>query len=144
MDIDDTHSIDHCPNNLPSGNDAFTIAFNVLERVARENYFAIHDAPYDGNRLFASIAYQLESIAACSVDKSTLRQMVVDYLENNSNLYNPYNTDTEPPTAQDAYIETTADHELQMELHWANYVQRLKDGAWGDHIAVQSICEMLQ
>ena len=130
MDIDDTHSIDHCPNSLPSGNDAFTIAFNVLERVARENCFAIHDAPYDGNRLFASIAYQLESIATCSVDKSTL---VVDYLENNSNLYKRflsqpivsqdlYNADTELPTAQDAHIETTADHELQMELYWANYV----------------------
>ena len=49
---------------------------------------------------------------------------------------------TEPPTAQDEQIETIADHELQVELRWAKYVQRLKDGAWGDHIAIQSICGM--
>ena len=110
-----------CPSILPSYKDAFTIAFNLLERVARENAFAIHSVPYDGNCLFSSIAYQLGSIAACTVDKSTLRQMVADHLENNSNLYkrflsqpvvshDPYNADTEPPTAQDAYIETIADH----------------------------------
>ncbi len=64
--------------------------------------------------LFGSIACQLEPITACSHDKSTLvlRQMVLDHLENNSNLYkrfvsqsvvsnDPYNADTEPPTAQD-------------------------------------------
>ena len=79
--------------------------------------------------------------------------MVVDHLQNNSNLYkrfvsqpvvsnDPYNADTEPPTAQDERIETIADHELQVELRWAKYVQRLKDGAWGDHIAIQGICDM--
>ena len=29
-----------------------------------------------------------------------------------------------------------------MELRWVKYVQRLKDGAWGDHIAIQGICDM--
>ena len=29
-----------------------------------------------------------------------------------------------------------------MELCWAKYIQRLKDGAWGDHIAIQGICDM--
>ena len=29
-----------------------------------------------------------------------------------------------------------------MELRWAKYVQRLKDGAWGDHIAIQGICDL--
>ena len=77
--------------------------------------------------MFSSIAYQLESITVCSVDKSTLRQMVADYSENNSNLYkrflsqpvvyqDAYNVDTEPHTVQDAYIDTVADHELQTEL----------------------------
>lgn len=149
MDKDSTHSIDHCPSNLPSDNGAFTMAFNILERVAREKSFAIHDMPYDGNCLFSSIAYQLEPITECSIDNCTLRQMVADHLENNSNLYkgflsqpivsyDAYNADTEPPTAQDAYIETVADHELQTELRWAKYVQRLRDGAWDDHIAIQA------
>ena len=90
VDEDDSQSMECCPSSLPSDNDAFTIAFNFLERVARENVFAIRNVPYDGDCLFSSIAYQLESIAACSVDKSTLRQMVADHLENNSNLYKTF------------------------------------------------------
>ena len=152
MDKDGSQSMECCLSSLPSV-DTLTIAFKVLERVARENGFAIHDVPYDGNCLFASIAYQLVSIAASSVDKSTLRQMVADHLENNSNLYkrflskpvashDAYNADTEPPTVQDAYIDTIANHELQTELRWAKYLERLRDGAWGDHIVIQSICDM--
>ena len=128
------------PYSLSIDHDVFTIAFNLLEQVARENGFAMHNVPYDGDCLFSSKAYQLEPITACSVNKNTLRQMVVDHLQNNSNLYkrfasqpvvsdDPYNADTEPPTAQDERIETIADHELQVELRWAKYVQRLKDGA---------------
>ena len=153
VDEGDSQSMECHPYSLSSDDDVFTIAFNVLEQVAGENGFAIHNVPYDGDCLFSSIAYQLEPITACSVNKSKLRQMVVDHLENNSNLYkkfvsqpirsnDPYNADTEPPTAQDEQIETLADHELQVELRWEKYVQRLKDGAWGDHIAIQGICDM--
>ncbi|MCG8625789.1 MAG: hypothetical protein MJE68_27790, partial [Proteobacteria bacterium] len=150
VDKYDSRSMEYHPNSLSSDDNLFSIAFNVLEQVATENGFAIHNVPFDGDCLFSSIAYQLEPITACSIKKNTLRQMVVDYLKNNSNLYkrfvsqpvvsnNSYNADTEPPTAQDEQIETIADHELQVELHWENYVQRLKDGAWGDHIAIQAI-----
>ena len=153
LDKDSTQSMEYCPSNPSSSNDALTVAFSVLERAARENGFAIHDVPYDGDCLFSSIAYQLESIAACRVDKNTLREILVDHLESNSNLYkrfvcqpvvsqDPYNADTEPPTAQDAHIETIADPELKVDLSWAKYVQRLRDGAWGDHIAIQGICDM--
>ena len=50
--------------------------------------------------------------------------------------------DTEPPDDQDAYIETVTDHELQTELRWAKYLKRLRDGAWGDHITIQGICDV--
>ena len=97
---------------------------------------SIHDVPYDGNCFFGSVAYQLESIAACTFNASTLRQMVAEHLENNSNVYkaflsepvashDPHNVDTEPPTAQDAYTDSIVDHELQMELRWTQYRQRL-------------------
>ena len=82
-----TQSVECHPHSLSSDDDVFTIAFNVLEQVAKENGFAIHNVPFDGDCLFSSIAYQLEPITAFSVDKNTLRQMVVDHLENNSNLY---------------------------------------------------------
>ena len=81
QDEDSTQSMECCPSSLSSGNDELTVAFYVLERAARENGFAIHVVPYD------SIAYQLESIAACRVDKITLREILVDHLESNSNLY---------------------------------------------------------
>ena len=86
-DKDSTQSMEYCPSNPSSSNDALTVAFSVLERAARENGFAIHNVPYDGDCLFSSIAYQLESIAACRVDKNTLREILVDHLESNSNLY---------------------------------------------------------
>ena len=46
-------------NSFSSDNesDVFTIAFNVLEQVTKENGFTIHDVPYDGDCLFSSIAY---------------------------------------------------------------------------------------
>ena len=97
--------------------------------------------PDDGDCLFSSIAYQLEPITVCSVNKSTLRQnkrIVSQPVVSN----NPYNADTDPPTAQDERIKTIADHELQVELRWTNYVQRLKGGAWGDLIAIQGICDL--
>ena len=125
-DKDGTQSMKCRPSSFSSGNDALAVAFNVLERAAWQNGFAIHDVPYDGDCLFSSIAYQLESIAACRVDKNTLREMLVDHLESNSKRFvsqpvvsqDLYNADTEPPTAQDAHIETIDDQELQVDLRW--------------------------
>ena len=91
VDKGDSQSMECHPYSLSSDDDVFTIAFNMLEQVARENGFAIHNVPYyDGDCLFSSIAYQLEPIIACNVDKSKLRQMVVDHLENNSNLFKKF------------------------------------------------------
>ena len=56
---------------------------------------------------------------------------------------NPYNTDTEAPTDEDAYIATVSDPNTQTQLCWVKYLERLSNGAWGDHIAIQDICEML-
>ena len=41
------------PYSLSIDDGVFTIAFNVLEQVARENRFAIHNVPYDGDCLFS-------------------------------------------------------------------------------------------
>ena len=53
-----------------------------------------------------------------------------------------YNADTEAPSEQDAYINTIADPEQQAVLRWANYLDRLRSGAWGDHIALQGIANV--
>jgi hypothetical protein len=53
------------------------------------------------------------------------------------------NADTETPTAEDEYLATVSDPNLQPDLRWLKYLQCLQDGAWGDHVALQRLCNML-
>ena len=134
--------------------DIITNAYNMLSSIAQRNGYNIHN---DGNCLFAAIAYQLPSIGihTCNIDIHALRNNVVSHLEKNpyvddvhycnflsapvstSNSY-MYNADTEAPTE---YISSIGDPNIQAQLH--KYLQRLSEGAWGDNITVQGICEML-
>ena len=79
--------------------------------------------------------------------------MVANHLKSTSDFYHDfqshpvpscdaYNADTEAPTAEDAYISTIIDPEFQAQLCWEKYLSRLRDGAWGDHIVIQGICNM--
>ena len=52
-----------------------------------------------------------------------------------------YNADTEAPDEYDSYI---VNPEEQAQLRWVRYLDRLQNGAWGDHIALQGICNMLR
>ena len=52
-------------------------------------------------------------------------------------------TCTEAPSEQDEYINSIEDPELQQQLRWLQYLERLNAGAWGDHIAVQGLADML-
>lgn len=52
---------------------------------------------------------------------------------------NAYNADTEAATDEDAYVDTVQDPKQQMQLRWPRYIHRFRNGAWGDHISVQSI-----
>ena len=51
--------------------------------------------------------------------------------------------DTESPTAEDEYINSVSDPELQTQLRWAKYLRRLRQGAWGDNLTIQAIADML-
>ena len=132
----------------------FSAALNALEKLARDKGFVVRNVPYDGNCMFSAVAHQLQSTGVCNVDSYILREMLCDHLESNSSLYSPfvsqpvashhaYNADTEPPTDEDAYIDSIADPELQYMLRWERYLKRLRNGAWGDHIAIQGIADML-
>ena len=161
-----THRSNLSGKSLPSGTvelfpkislarlSPYTSAKSTLERVAQENGFAIHNVPYDGNCLFSAVAYQLESAGVCVVDSSELRLLVANHLEDNRAMYcdflsepvasrDSYNADTEAPSEEDALIATVADPQLQTQLRWERYIQRLRSGAWGDNIAVQGIADML-
>ena len=134
--------------------DEFSTALRQLKALACRNNFSVHDVPYDGNCIFNAVSYQLQTTGECNIDSNELRQKVADHLEANAALYcdflsqpvssdDGYNADTEPPTAEDEYINSVADPELQMKLRWEKYLRCLRQGAWGDHITLQGIADML-
>ena len=48
---------------------------DVLESFARDHGLRVHNVPRDGNCLFTSVAYQIQSVGN-DVNESSLRQMV--------------------------------------------------------------------
>ena len=55
----------------------------------------------------------------------------------------PFNADTEAPTKHDKFISSIEDPDMRQQLRWLQYLERLNAGAWGDHIAVQGLADML-
>ena len=49
----------------------------------------------------------------------------------------------EKQDVQDLVIHEVDGSETQQMLRWHLYLQRLADGAWSDHIAIQGIANML-
>ena len=99
------------------------------------------------------ISYGLYS-GVCNVDSNELRQMVTNYLDTNAAMYydylsqsvvshDAYSADTEPPTVEDEYINNVADPQLQVQLRWEKYLRCLREGAWGNHITIQGIADMV-
>ena len=140
--------------NCSDINDPLLTTVHKLETIASQNGFTIHEVPADGDCMFNAIVYQLNSTGICDVDSQTLRQNVANYLRANKASYcdfvcqpveqsDGYNADTAAPTKEDIYIASISDPEIQTELRWQKYVQKLKEGAWGDHVAMQAIADML-
>ena len=50
---------------------------------------------------------------------------------------------TEVPNDEDEYINSVEDENTRREIRWCKYLVRLKLTAWGDHIAVQGLADML-
>ena len=104
--------------------------------------------------MFSAVSYQLQTTGVCNVDSNELKQKVADHLEANAALYHDflsqpvssddsYNADTEQPTTEDEYINSVADPQLETKLRWDKYLRCLRQGAWGDHITMQGIADML-
>ena len=62
---------------------------DVLESFARDHGLRVHNVPRDGNCLFTSVAYQIQSVGN-DVNESSLRQLVVDYLSGHGDVYSPF------------------------------------------------------
>ena len=82
--------------------------------------------------------------------------MVADYLESHSEAYinfipsavefghdNPYNADSEAPNDEDAYIASIPDPEIQSQLTFEKYLRQVRSGAWGDHVVISALSNML-
>ena len=137
-----------CGNNSCEVNDHtsdIVAASHRLTRLARENGFTVHNVPGDGNCMFNAVAHQFKSVSG-----SEMREIVANHLENNSVFYrdflaqpvqtnNAYNADTEAPSDEDAIVDSVHDPEQQMQLRWERYIHRFRNGAWGDHLAMQGI-----
>ena len=131
----------------------------VLNSLAQERGFSVRDVPRDGNCLFSAVAVQLNSLGI-QPGKTSLREQLMEYLEahpythdGSSHFRNyvsapvvsddPSNADTEAPSEQDDVISSVNDLRLRQQLRWLQYLERLNAGAWGDHIAVQGLADML-
>ena len=156
VNSDVTNVLDSHSANLPIYSDAsflnnaFKAARDKLETIASQNSFTIHDVPSDGNCMFHAIAYQLNTRDICDVDSDLLRDMAVDQLRDNKELYcdfvcqpvgqsDSYNADNVPPTQEDMEIDSASDPQLQAELRWLKYLRDVKEGAWGDNIAISDM-----
>ena len=119
----------------------------------------VRDVPRDGNCLFSAVAVQLDSLGI-QPGETSLREQLVEHLQahpythdGSSHLRDflsapviredTSNADTEAPSEQDEYINSIEDPQLRQQLRWLRYLERLSAGAWGDHIAVQGLADML-
>jgi DNA replication protein DnaC len=131
----------------------------TLNLLARERGFIVRDVPRDGNCLFTAVEIQLQRYEIRRGDES-LREQLVTYLQRNPYTHDgtchlrefvaapvvsadAYNADTEVPNDEDLYINSVEDAETRQELRWCKYLESLKSTAWGDHIAVQGLADML-
>ena len=51
--------------------------------------------------------------------------------------------DTELADAEDQYVESVEDHDTRMQLRWCRYLQGIGSTAWGDHVALQGLADLL-
>ena len=148
------HPLIEIAMDYSDSDDALLTAMHKLETIASQNGFTIHDVLYDSDCMFSAVVYQLNSSNICDFDSNALRQTIADYLEANKASYcdflrqpvaqnadcnDAYNADTEPPTQEDEYIDSIAEPEVQTELRWQKYLTCLKQGAWGDNIAISDM-----
>ena len=69
-----------------------------------------------------------------------MRIYITEIFFQNDNILN---ADTDVPNDEDNQISLIEDPHTQAEIRWIKYLQRLREGAWGDHLAVQVLASML-
>jgi hypothetical protein len=106
-----------------------------LENLAQSFDYKVVQVKGDGNCLFRSVSKSLKLNLNIKYNHKELRQMVVDYLKNNTEIL-------------DLYLEyVTSSGETTPEEHQKNvkkYIKNMaKSGVWGDFICLKVISEIL-
>ena len=121
--------------------------YRMLTVLASQRGFSIQDVPADGDCLFSAISLQLESVGIQPAESKELRHELVKYMDQNppinEDLYyiselqsndDILNADTDVPNDEDNQISLIEDPHTQAEIRWIKYLQRLREGAWGDQV----------
>ena len=133
--------------------------FATLTSLARQNNFTLRDVPRDGNCLFSAMQLQLPELGIL-LGQDTLRQRLVAYFEEHPYTHDgathlrkfiaapfesidSYNADTEMPNEEDLIVNSIEDTTTRLQFRWCKYLERLASTAWGDHVAVQGLADML-
>ena len=124
--------------------------YSDLANFVRQHGYTIHDVPPDGSCLFHAVAYHL---CHCGIQTThyNLRRDVASFLRNNPSMsdgthYSSFISFNEPATdGASAGIESEEDMLLRVDptLRWEHYLDRLSRGAWGDHVTIRGLSDML-
>ena len=100
--------------------------------------------------------------ASVEFEEDTLREQLVEYFEDHPYAHDgcthlrtfiaaardpsvPVATaDTELADDDDNFIELVEDIDTRLQLRWCKYLERMRSTAWGDHVAVQGLADLLQ
>jgi len=127
--------------------------YGSLEKLANENAFKIVDVANNGDRLFASVCYQLERLGVDKQTATQLRRNLATFMEVHAEHYidfvcarlqadNRVNADTEQPTREDRAIAKIGDVDTRKQIQWIRYRDALEyERQWGEHIAAQAIAD---
>ena len=129
--------------------------FSRLNSLASERGFSVKYVPGDGSCLFHSVRMQLETLGI-HLQARAMREQLAQYLQEHPYTHDgschlrvflsdsvASTGDMESAEEEDHFISSIADDDTRQQLRWCRYLSRLNSTAWGDHIAVQGLADML-
>jgi hypothetical protein len=130
-------------------------SIQTLLNLAHAKGFELQNVPGDGNCLFHAVSFQLDYLGMEPMDAAEIRSSLVQYLTQNpvrpgTGHYQDFlasptiatTADTEQPTDLDFAISLLNAEDAKNQ-RWERYLDRLQHGAYGDHICLTGIADML-
>ncbi|KAI8484274.1 hypothetical protein Bbelb_380590 [Branchiostoma belcheri] len=131
---------------------------NDINRLAESHGHVVEDVLQDGNCFFAAIHLVLNRVGRHSDSPHDIRRELVTYLQKSKDVtrYQPCipdaveglqpavgGYDVEQPEEVDFDIAHIIDPVERQTAKWNRYIDRLANGAWADHVAIQALADMM-